>query len=1305
MLSRRIIMCLQRAFLFVLPLLCLAANPAHADRSERTEAGAETAFTAGDWTQAEKLYQQALSETQFPDVQRRCYRRLVEIAYRSAAYGKAIEYGENYQKLLTGPEHRKDLAELSLHLGECYYALGQYRPAEVQIDKALAVNRTLPLSPPLQIAAVSLGYRIADKYRNEDRINEYVRELKRLRDLLINDRQATITARERIEAARKLSTAYEHRRLYQDGVDLLMPMLAVHDTLGDDSGKWRTLEQLGRLQAALGKHPQAQEQFRQALTSLTKVAPDDARGRGDLQAALAISLEATGDTPQAQNLSREAAASYQQVLDAKEVTEESAIDKIDAFWKLQALWQRTEDFRSAIQLAENRGEDWQGHGWMEPRVKSELGSLQFALGEVNKAAAPLAHGVSVLQGQSPLNLAALTLGLNSLALVKMSSGELADAEKLVQECVDLYQTHDLPLDRTRAECANLLGSIATARGDYAVAIDSYRDGVELAGKLQAEGHPLRCRMLLNMAQVYRSQGNLAEATQRCNDAWSSFREFAPEDSFGNVAFACALAGMEAAQGHFSESRKHASDTLRRLKEKKIESGMIWMAATHCLALDDLSRRETAKAEQAWKTILADQTGFAKARTLNYLGIAAETRKDFATAATYYEDARKLQDNLAQAAPVTHFITLWRSALLADRDGRRRDAMGRLEQAIDVVEKARVRTYGASDERATYFAQFQPAFDQLIDWYVQCGEVDKAFVTLERSRSRTFLDQFQLTGADPRQSLQGERGDQLRRQEGSLRERLSSLRARAHLLAARGSNDEAARLLGELEVVQREFSGVWREIYAANPMYRNLVADSANNSLADLRKQVLESGSVLVAYHLGREKSHLLMVGSQPGDSQAVELEIPRWVVASLAKEPTESNALQVAGTRGFLLQARNDLKSPLNAPSSEQGSIPLTRELSRHVVDFWRQRVEGPASATSRGLQLLPKEGSPVAVSMTGTDALTEVLLPTKIRKAIADRKAEFLVVIPDGPLHKLPLEALVIRHATRPVYALEELPPIVYAPSAAALAAIVDRGVPVGELEQNLLTVGNPTYPQEAVAVANVEPITVASRAAVDLHSLLPPLPYTANECHRIEKLFNPQDVVLLEGSTASEENVVAAIRGKRVVHLAAHGFSDDRFGNMFGALALTPPTADDPKADGFLSLYEIAELPLDECQLAVLSACVTNVGPQRPLEAGVTLASGFLMAGARRVVASHWSVDDRSTAELMGSFLDGVRNSESAGNVVNYAKALRDARLKIRNTPEWGAPRYWAPFVLLGPAEDREIAHGTDPKVETGPANKGAR
>jgi len=110
---------------------------------------------------------------------------------------------------------------------------------------------------------------------------------------------------------------------------------------------------------------------------------------------------------------------------------------------------------------------------------------------------------------------------------------------------------------------------------------------------------------------------------------------------------------------------------------------------------------------------------------------------------------------------------------------------------------------------------------------------------------------------------------------------------------------------------------------------------------------------------------------------------------------------------------------------------------------------------------------------------------------------------------------------------------------------------------------------------------------------------------------------------------------------------------------------------------------LPLQKCELAVLSACDTNVGPQRPLEAGVTLASGFLTAGARRVVASHWGVDDLSTAKLMGTFFKEVTTAAGQGEQIRHAEALQRARKQIRANPKWSLPYYWAPFVLLGPDE----------------------
>ena len=164
----------------------------------------------------------------------------------------------------------------------------------------------------------------------------------------------------------------------------------------------------------------------------------------------------------------------------------------------------------------------------------------------------------------------------------------------------------------------------------------------------------------------------------------------------------------------------------------------------------------------------------------------------------------------------------------------------------------------------------------------------------------------------------------------------------------------------------------------------------------------------------------------------------------------------------------------------------------------------------------------------------------------------------------------------------------------------------------------------------------------------------------------------------------MTGAVAGRRFLHLAAHGFVDERYGNLFGALALAPPPPgrEAPGDDGFLELHEVYQLPLKDCELAVLSACETNAGPQRPLEAGVTLAGGFLAAGARRVVASHWSVEDRSTAELMAAFFEQVTAARGDGRV-SFARALQKARQQVRSRPEWSAPFYWAPFVLLGPGD----------------------
>ena len=68
-------------------------------------------------------------------------------------------------------------------------------------------------------------------------------------------------------------------------------------------------------------------------------------------------------------------------------------------------------------------------------------------------------------------------------------------------------------------------------------------------------------------------------------------------------------------------------------------------------------------------------------------------------------------------------------------------------------------------------------------------------------------------------------------------------------------------------------------------------------------------------------------------------------------------------------------------------------------------------------------------------------------------------------------------------------------------------------------------------------------------------------------------------------------------------------------------------------------------------------------------------MYAGAPRVVASQWKVDDWATAELMKQFYRGMLKDG-----MRPAAALRAAQVAMSKQKRWQAPYYWAGFVLQG-------------------------
>ena len=96
----------------------------------------------------------------------------------------------------------------------------------------------------------------------------------------------------------------------------------------------------------------------------------------------------------------------------------------------------------------------------------------------------------------------------------------------------------------------------------------------------------------------------------------------------------------------------------------------------------------------------------------------------------------------------------------------------------------------------------------------------------------------------------------------------------------------------------------------------------------------------------------------------------------------------------------------------------------------------------------------------------------------------------------------------------------------------------------------------------------------------------------------------------------------------------------------------------------------------LVVLSGCQTGVGQLLRAEGVLGFTWAFLSAGSSAIVASRWSVNDRSTAEVMEAFYFQMSQKRSPTVALRAAKLgmLESERMAFRH------PYYWAPFVLVG-------------------------
>jgi CHAT domain-containing protein/tetratricopeptide (TPR) repeat protein len=265
------------------------------------------------------------------------------------------------------------------------------------------------------------------------------------------------------------------------------------------------------------------------------------------------------------------------------------------------------------------------------------------------------------------------------------------------------------------------------------------------------------------------------------------------------------------------------------------------------------------------------------------------------------------------------------------------------------------------------------------------------------------------------------------------------------------------------------------------------------------------------------------------------------------------------------------------------------------------------------------------------------------------------LLVSPDGDLFQVPLDALRLpdNHFVVERYAVSLTPSATY--------AVIQRSRSQPSTGSSLVAFANPM-----TRAARARPGNESSAAPFD-HVAFAPLPNSADEARRVAR-YGRSSVVLTASDATESRAKQRDWRGVGVVHFATHAVVD-REGPSRTALVLTPSASD----DGFLTPTEISGMRFPGA-LIVLSACETLGGQVLGGEGLRGITAPLLEAGARAVVATQWSIGDRSVAPFVDRLYAAMANGESVGDALRSAKlsAIRDdARISD-----------WAGFAVFGDA-----------------------
>ncbi len=844
-----------------------------------------------------------------------------------------------------------------------------------------------------------------------------------------------------------------------------------------------------------------------------------------------------------------------------------------------------------------------------------LGSVYGSLGETGAAFHYLTTALQIYRDLGDIRLQGATI--NALAIRFKEIGEIAKALALYTEALSLVRASgDL---RAQPTALNNLGNLYYDLGSWREALQYFQQALPIWRETKIQRG--EAATLYNIGLVYHEQGELQRALPFIRQALTLARQGGNRPGEAMCLYRIGLASEDL--GELDQALQYLNEALelyRSIGDRRREA-----IALTCLGRIYGRRGEFDKAfdhyERALPLSRATAYPWGEAFTLKHLGDAW---------AACGAPSRALEDYahaLAGFQSVGHQV--WRARTLVamaetlDAAGQITEAHETIDEALTVIEQ--LQTNVTSRElKAAYLSSVRKGYELSIDLLMRMHQTDPtkqfdqaALHVSERARARSFLDLLKESGAEGRRGIASELLQRQRQLRQTLTARIER-QVRQRETNSKSASSEAAAI--ELAALTDELEQIERKIRASNPHY----AASTDSLLhAGEIQQLLDPETVLLEYALGERRSFL-------------------WVVSQ------DSVSSYVLPPRGVI------------------------EPVARRLLELLKDRM-----AAVRNEALL---GETCRI-------LTEMLL-----RPAADRlNAKRLVIVSDGILHYVPFAALPL--GTGESAPLIDHFELINVPSASTLAALRQQLASRPYPPKALLVLADPVFRRDdpRAALSQTRRRTGATVAAsrrksidrsfpegntrngVDTASLAR-LPFTRREAKAILSFVPP---AARKAAFDFEASRATALDGHlaeyRIVHFATHGFFNTEHPELSG-LVLSLVDENGKDQEGLLLTSDVFGMTL-AADLVVLSGCRTALGREVHGEGITGLSRAFLFAGAARVVASLWKVDDAATAALMTHFYRGLFVDKMPA-----AAALRAAQATLRKDKRWGSPYYWAGFVLQG-------------------------